>query len=188
MLNPPNLETERTVVRMATHGDVPEVVRYYVDNEEHLRHSRPRPAPNFHTPEFWHVQVDASLAEFRSDRSLRLFLFDRAGGKRVIGNANFTAFNRGAAHFCYLGYGLDRGEEGRGVMREALEASIAYVFGTLNMHRIIANYVPWNRRSGGLLRRLGFVVEGYARDYLFLDGRWEDHIMTALINPHWREP
>jgi ribosomal-protein-alanine N-acetyltransferase len=29
-------------------------------------------------------------------------------------------------------------------------------------------------------------VEGYARDYLMINGKWEDHIFTSLINPHWR--
>jgi ribosomal-protein-alanine N-acetyltransferase len=46
----------------------------------------------------------------------------------------------------------------------------------------MANYVPTNERSGRLLRRLGFVVEGYARDYLFIGGRFQDHVLTALTN------
>jgi ribosomal-protein-alanine N-acetyltransferase len=50
----------------------------------------------------------------------------------------------------------------------------------------MANYMPHNRRSGNVLKRLGFVVEGYARDYLMINGKWEDHIFTSLINPHWR--
>ena len=33
--------------------------------------------------------------------------------------------------------------------------------------------------------RLGFVVEGYARDYLLIDDRWQDQILTSLINPDW---
>ncbi|MDQ1883749.1 30S ribosomal protein S5 alanine N-acetyltransferase, partial [Aeromonas salmonicida] len=27
-----------------------------------------------------------------------------------------------------------------------------------------------------------FEREGYARDYLMINGRWEDHILTALLN------
>jgi len=51
------------------------------------------------------------------------------------------------------------------------------------VHRIHANYMPHNRRSGAVLRRLGFVVDGFARDYLQINGRWEDHVLTSLINP-----
>ncbi|HKF75835.1 MAG TPA: 30S ribosomal protein S5 alanine N-acetyltransferase, partial [Candidatus Dormibacteraeota bacterium] len=35
---------------------------------------------------------------------------------------------------------------------------------------------------GSVLRRAGFVVEGYARDYLLINGRWEDHMLTAIVN------
>ena len=38
------------------------------------------------------------------------------------------------------------------------------------------------------LRRLGFVVQGYARDYLHIDGEWRDHILTALTNPNPEDP
>lgn len=183
----PVLTTPRLVVRMAGVEDAAEIVRYYTENEAHLAHSRPTPSAGFYTTEFWESQAHAALAELRSDRSLRLFLYGRDEPQRVVGNVNFTGFNRGAAHFCYLGYGVAGDLEGRGLMREALESAIPYVFDQLNMHRVMANYVPWNRRSGGLLRRLGFQVEGYARDYLFLNGRWEDHVLTSLTNPNWRQ-
>jgi ribosomal-protein-alanine N-acetyltransferase len=47
--------------------------------------------------------------------------------------------------------------------------------------------MPRNQRSGNLLKRLGFVVEGYARDYLLINDRWEDHILTSLTNPDWQK-
>jgi ribosomal-protein-alanine N-acetyltransferase len=71
-------------------------------------------------------------------------------------------------------------------MFEALQAAITYVFADMSLHRIMANYVPGNKRSGALLSRLGFVQEGYARDYLFLNGKWCDHVMTSLTNANWR--
>src|SRR5262249_40282839 len=125
--------------------------------------------------------------EFRQDQSLKLFLFDKKGGE-LTGDANFTAFLRRSAQFCFLGYSLSKEKEGKGYMFEALMEAIAYVFGKLNLHRIMANYMPHNERSGKLLDRLGFVKEGYARDYLLIAGKWQDHIMTSLINPNWISP
>jgi len=52
---------------------------------------------------------------------------------------------------------------------------------------VMAGYVPRNRRSAAVLRRAGFTVEGYARDYLLINGHWEDHILTAITNPDWDE-
>ena len=187
MGNPPVIETERLVLRMGEVRDAPEIVRYFHENRAHLAPSRPRMSPEFFTEDFWRSQAHAALSEFRTEKSLRLLMFERGSGERVIGNVNFVQFQRGAAYYCTLGYGMAADREGRGMMREALEAAIRYVFGELNMHRIQANHVPWNRRSGGLLRRLGFVVEGYARDYLYLDGEWQDHVLTSLTNPRWRE-
>jgi len=45
----------------------------------------------------------------------------------------------------------------------------------------MANYQPSNERSAEVLRKLGFSIEGFARDYLFLAGQWRDHVLTALV-------
>lgn len=185
-LHPPNLVGHRVIARMARAEDVPQVVRYFTDNRVRLAPSRPLVAEEFFTEGFWHAQVRANLSEFRDGKSVRLFLFDAARPERVIGNANFTQIFRSPAFYCTLGYGLDGEYEGRGMMREGLELGIGYMFGEQNLHRIQANYVPRNERSGALLRRLGFVVEGFARDYLLLNGKWEDHILTSKTNPDWR--
>ena len=74
------------------------------------------------------------------------------------------------------------------LMTEAVAAAIRYAFEDLRLHRVKAAYLPTNERSGRLLRRLGFVVEGYARDYLLIQGRWQDQVLVALINPDWRAP
>ena len=50
--------------------------------------------------------------------------------------------------------------EGQGLMAEALRATNAFMFDSLHLHRIMANYRPENARSARLLERLGFVKEG----------------------------
>ena len=71
--------------------------------------------------------------------------------------------------------------QGSGLMFEALSAALPFALEHLGLHRIMANYQPHNERSGKLLRRLGFAVEGYARDYLYIDGEWRDHVLTAIM-------
>ncbi len=47
---------------------------------------------------------------------------------------------------------------------------------------------PARRIGAAVLARLGFRVEGLAKDYLFIDGAWRDHQLTALTNPGFSEP
>jgi [ribosomal protein S5]-alanine N-acetyltransferase len=181
---PPRLETDRLLLRLAAEEDVEEIARYFSRNRDFLRPFDPRRPEVFFSPTFWSGQVRQSVADERMDRAVRFFLFDRETGE-IIGTANFTQIRRGVSHSCTLGYGLSEAHQGRGLMREALQPAIEHVFDVRRLHRIEANYMPHNLRSGKLLRRLGFSVDGYARDYLLIDGKWEDHILTSLTNLKW---
>lgn len=70
-------------------------------------------------------------------------------------------------------------------MRESIEVAIEYMFTREGLHRIMANYTPSNIRSARLVERLGFAKEGYAEKYFSIDGKWQDHILTALIKERW---
>ncbi|MEP0847255.1 MAG: GNAT family N-acetyltransferase [Phycisphaerae bacterium] len=183
---PPLLETPRLRLRLGRPPDIPAIIDYYRRNRDHLAPYMPARPAGFYTPEFWRGRLGTHQREFTDDRSVRLFVFAAGDEGRVIGTVSFTEFCRGPLQACYLGYTLDHAEQGRGLMTEALVVAIAYVFDELKLHRIMAGYVPTNERSANVLRRLGFTVEGYARDYLLLNGRWRDHILTSLVHPDWR--
>ncbi len=172
---------------MADYRDVSEIVRYYSNNRLFLTPLEPNRPEEFFTEKFWRSQVERNQIEFNYDQSLRLFIFDQTAPKTVIGIINFTQFSRGSFQACVVGYSLAESKQGQGFMQEALSAAIHFVFTGLNFHRIMATYMPRNQRSGNLLRTLGFTVEGYARDYLQINGKWEDHILTSLINPNWKD-
>jgi [ribosomal protein S5]-alanine N-acetyltransferase len=184
-LEPPQLTTERLLLRIATKEDIPKIIDYFTTNKYYLTPFYPRWDENFFTEEYWQLQVEVNLHEFINDRSLRLFIFLKNNSDKIIGTINFTNFVRGVAQYCNVGYSIAETEQGKGYMTEALRTAIEYVFQELKMHRVTANYMPHNQRSGKLLKRLGFVVEGYARDFLLIDGKWQDHIMTSLINSNW---
>jgi [ribosomal protein S5]-alanine N-acetyltransferase len=104
----------------------------------------------------------------------------------VIGHLHFSQIARGPFCNAMLGYAIDAAHEGRGLMHEALVAALADAFGPrVGLHRLQANARPQNTRSLALLTRLGFEREGLARQYLFIDGAWRDHVLTALRAPGW---
>ncbi len=182
----PVLATPRLLLRLAGRADVPAIVGHLEENWAHLAPSFPAPPREFLTAAYWEARVEASREEAARGGSLRLFVFPREEPGRVVGMVSFTDVSRGAAHSCALGYGLAAAEQGKGLMGEAVGAGIAHVFRAMNLHRVTATYAAHNLRSGALLKRLGFTVEGYARDYLRVGGRWEDHVLAALLNPAWR--
>ena len=160
---------------------------YLQTNRCHLEEHSPRWPDDYLIDSYWEKQLAENISEFENDLSCRLFIFERSETDTVIGTANFTQIFRKAAQFCYLGYGLDERKQGRGYMTEALGAAIAFAFNEMNLHRIMANYVPTNERSASVLKKLGFQVEGHARDYLYLNGVWRDHILTSLTNREWQD-
>jgi len=136
-----------------------------------------------------HVLLAGAGAEaFAAGRSLRWWLQPADDPARVIGSVHLSSLVRGAFQSCNLGYALDAGCQGQGLMHEALTAVLDEAFSPrVRLHRIQAAVRPENRRSRATLLALGFAPEGLSRRYLFIDGAWRDHEVFALLNPGWPE-
>jgi ribosomal-protein-alanine N-acetyltransferase len=186
----PQLQTDRLVVRLAQPGMERAMAQFLADNlPGHLDRWSPPMAPEFLTEPFWAERLPAAVDDYAADRAARFVVQLRGAtlDETIVGTCNYTNIVRGAFHACHLGYQVARAHEGRGMMAEALRATNAFVFERMRMHRIMANFRPENERSRRLLQRLGFVEEGFARDYLFIDGAWRDHVLTSLANPAFRD-
>jgi ribosomal-protein-alanine N-acetyltransferase len=178
------IETERLFLRLPASDEAELMVQYYQENKEHLAPWEPIRSKEFYTERFWEHVIEDSKRDFLNAQGMRLVLFLKSSPKGpVIGVCNFSNIVRGVFQACHLGYSIDYRYQGQGYMYEALRNAIEFVFVHLKLHRIMANYIPRNERSGKLLRKLGFTHEGYARDYLKIAGKWEDHILTSLVRP-----
>lgn len=182
----PLLRSNRCFLRLGDRHDIDAILNYYIENRTYLSPFEPIRAADFYTKSYWRKEVKQCLTDFQLARSLKLFLFKIENPQEIFGSINFSNFARGAFQSCSLGYSLAEVEQGKGYMTEALKVAIDYVFNEWNLHRITAAYLPHNQRSGRLLKRLGFVVEGYAYEYLMINGQWQDHILTSLINRDWK--
>lgn len=184
----PFLETPRLALFIPTPADAGRMLEYVTRNREHLAPWEPARAEAYFTLPYWIVSLTRGVEDFRAGKGLSLVLVERGDrGGAILGVCHFNQIVRGAFQAAYLGYSLDRGAEGRGLMAEALAAALGYAFAELELHRVMASYMPRNERSGRLLKRLGFAVEGYARDYLRIAGAWEDHILTSRHHPGWND-
>lgn len=180
-----SLTTDRMTVRTVQYQDAYRLSDYYNENHDFLKPWEPRRDKSYRYPAGWQIRLKIIEDLHRQD-SVRYFVMLDQTGDEVIGVINFSNILRGDFHACYLGYSIGEKWQGKGLMFEGLQSAIRYMFRQQNIHRIMANHMPHNHRSGNLLVRLGFEREGYAKNYLMIDGKWQDHVLTALTNAEWK--
>jgi [ribosomal protein S5]-alanine N-acetyltransferase len=116
----------------------------------------------------------------RNDQAYAYFLF-RSGDQVLIGGLTLANMRRGVAQAGSLGYWVGAPYTRRGYMTAAVAALIPYAFTTLRLHRMEAACIPTNAASISLLEKTGFEREGYAREYLCINGQWQDHLLYARL-------
>ena len=170
-------------------AQVAAVADFYRRNAAHFAPWDP-PLPADHAaPDRVQLALADGAEAFATGRALRWWLQPAGDSTRVVGSVHLSGVVRGAFQSCNLGYALDAGSQGQGLMTEALQAVVAEAFSPrLNLHRLQAAVRPENHRSLAVLARLGFQPIGLARHYLFIDGAWRDHQLFDLTNPGFVAP
>lgn len=122
------------------------------------------------------------------------FLMFRAEDDVLLGGVTLSNVRRGVAQCASLGYWIGERFARQGYMTDGLTAVLDFAFDRLALHRIEAACLPDNEASQALLRKIGFTEEGYSRQYLRINGRWQDHRLFAVLQddprlrPRGREP
>ncbi len=124
--------------------------------------------------------------DLRTDQAYAFFIF-RKPDNELIGGLTLANVRRGVAQAGSLGYWMGAPYAGRGHMTSAVHALIPFAFGSLRLHRLEAACIPSNVASIRLLEKTGFVREGVARQYLCINGLWQDHLLYALLNVDARQ-
>jgi ribosomal-protein-alanine N-acetyltransferase len=172
------ITTPRTVLRLVEVSDAWKLLRYREQNREHLTPWEPLRDESYYTLDHCVQTLAESREAVRLDRAYPFFAMDLSG-QDILACFTFSNVVRGAFQACHLGYSVASRRQGQGLMYEVLDTAVPWAFNQLDIHRVMANYLPRNERSGRLLERLGFEREGYAKRYLQIAGVWEDHILTS---------
>lgn len=98
----------------------------------------------------------------------------------LLGVININEIVKGIFSSGYLGYYCFTGHEKQGFMKDGLLLVLDHAFNQLKLHRLEANIQPGNINSLLLVHRCGFIKEGYSKNYLKIDGKWQDHVRYAI--------
>jgi ribosomal-protein-alanine N-acetyltransferase len=118
--------------------------------------------------------------EIRDGTGYPFFVF-LADEPTIVGGITLSHVQRGVTQSAALGYWMGERFARKGLMTDAVRTILSYAFDTLRLHRIEAACLPNNSASIGLLENTGFSREGYARSFLCIDGRWQDHLLYAIV-------
>jgi len=118
--------------------------------------------------------------EIRSGQGYPFLVFS-PDGEKLFGGLTLAHIQRGVTQSTVLGYWMGEPYAGKGLMTAAVSAAVEFAFETLHLHRVEAACLPHNAASIRLLEKVGFSREGYARKYLCIEGRWQDHILYGLV-------
>ena len=121
--------------------------------------------------------------------SLALAVHLRDSGRRagrLIGSCAFSQLdgdNGSALYHITLG---EKDTWGHGYGTEATELMLEHAFGELGLHRIALSVFEFNERAVRSYLKVGFAVEGRARDAIWRDGRYWDEISMSVLDADWR--
>ncbi len=118
--------------------------------------------------------------DWRTDQSYAFRVFRREDAA-LVGGLTLANVRRGVAQAASVGYWMGAPFMRRGYMTAAVRTVLPFAFGTLRLHRVEAACIPTNTPSIRLLERCGFSREGYARQYLCINGVWQDHLLFARL-------
>lgn len=176
------LETNRLRLVPAARELAGEVCAYYRRNRAFLEPYDPRREENFFSEDHQRRLLAQDEALALSGRGHRFYICLPEDPGRVVGTIALSSIVMGAFHSCFLGYKLDQACLNRGYMTEAIGLVTEYAFGELQLHRIEANVMPWNAPSLRVLEKNGYEREGISREYLYINGKWEDHVHMVKLN------
>lgn len=171
----PPLAGARVRLRMPRTVDAPDVLRVFGDAET-LRYWSHGPLPDLAAAARYLDGIHAGWA----GRSLFQWAVTVPPADTLVGTVTLFGWDR-AHRRAEVGFALRRDLHGQGLARDAVEAVLAFAFGTLALHRVEADVDPDNAASLGLLTRLGFRVEGRARERWCTYGTWKDSVLLARL-------
>ncbi len=160
--------------------DADEMVQLLVRNREYWAIFEPRHPDSFFTSMAQREKIRESIYQARENREYSFGIFELATD-RMVGHISIYGIKRLPFLSALAGYSIDESATGKGIATEAVRLVLAFGFEELRLHRIEAYVSPRNLGSIRVLEKSGFQREGLLKEFLYINGEWEDHYQYALL-------
>lgn len=174
-----DLRSEDIELKLLTLENAEELLEYYIRNKDHLRAFEPRRDNSFYTLEVQKELISESYRQFLSGTTIDMGIFKE---NKLIGKVKISNIVSGIFKNGIIGYSIDKDQQGNGYMKEAVKMALEYAFKELRLHRIEASALVENTRSRNVLISCGFKELGLNEEYLFIDGKWRDHVTYYITS------
>ena len=176
------LETHRLTIKTLMIRDAVLLQDFWVRNMDFFRPWIPVKEQSYYDLENLIKLIKNERKEFKEGRAVMFYLFLKTDKNKITGRIELGNIIRGPFQSCYLGYLLDKEEQNKGYMTEAILKVVEFAFRELKLHRVEANIMPRNTASRKVVEKLNFEIEGLGKKYLMINGRWEDHLHYVKLN------
>lgn len=173
------LETKRLIIRSITLDDKNEIFEYRCDKETNkFQGWIPESIDDVE------IFIGKIAKKINEPESWFQFVIIEKETQRIVGDLGIHFFERDNNQV-EIGCTLNKDFQNRGYATEALKRIIDYLFKDLKKHRITASIDPDNKNSIRLVERIGFRKEAHFFESLFINGKWVDDAVFALLEKEW---
>ena len=177
--DPYRLIGDRVFLRPPERGDYEAWASLRAGSRDFLSPWEPSWPPDALSRANFRARVARYAEDWRTDQAYNFFIFAR--DETLIGGIGLSNIRRGVSETASLGYWVGEPFARQRYMTSALPLVVDFAFERLGLHRLEAACLPSNAPSRSLLARAGFQQEGYAREYLCIAGKWQDHLLFGVL-------
>lgn len=172
----PILQTSRLLLRAHEMHDAPTLfnLRRDIDVMQYIHRERPQTLEDVET-------LIATIGDgFKQRQTIAWVISLKENPEKMIGSIGYWRTNL-ANYRAEIGYMLHPDYWRKGIVSEALKATVDFGFNQMNLHSIQANIDPSNEASSAILLKHGFVKEAYFREDYYFNGKFLDSEIYSLL-------
>ena len=175
----PELYTSRLLLRQMLLSDAPSLQQLR-SNVEVMRYINRPLTKTLDEAVGW---INVTLEALKNNTGITWCICLKETPSEHIGSIGLWRFEK-ENYRAEIGYMLEPALQGQGIMYEALVKVLEYGFKVLSLHSVEAHIDPRNVASAALLRKAGFIQEGYFRENCYYNGQFTDTAVYSILTPY----